>query len=248
MAYLILILVIQLACVVHVIRTGRNPLWILGIMIAPILGALAYFLFEILPGMQGNRHVRYAKKKAIAKIDPERDIRIARDQLEVTDSIANRTSLADALSAAGQHDEALEHYERIFATPHGQDDILRFKYAATLFEKGRSGDALQIFEQIGIVAQTSAQDRRFLLKARILESLDRDEESAAIYADITTRLAGIEARSRYAALLIKMGQSGSAKIQLEEVLRATRKLDRTQIGDDQPILDWTKMTLKDLPN
>lgn len=246
MSYLLLILLIQIATIVHVVRSGANKLWILGVMIAPILGSIAYILLEVLPGMQGNRHLRYARQKAVEAIDPERAVRLARDQLEITDSLANRIALADALAESGRADEAVGQYEALLAGPHGRSEALLFKYASALFENGQAAAALETLDELTPATQISIEDRRALLRARALEHLDRDAEAAAIYADITTRLPGIEARARYAALLLKLGREDDARDALDEVVQRSRRLDRTQIGDDKPILDWAKATLSDL--
>lgn len=243
MAYLVLVILVQVVTIAHVLRSGRNPLWVLGILLAPILGSLVYLLLEVLPGMQGNKHIRYARQKAIAKIDPEREVRAARTALELTESVGNRTRLADALAVAGRHDEAVVRYAEIAAIPQARDDALLSKYASALFEDGRASEALAIIEQVEI-RQSSIGDRQSLLRARIYEELGRDEEALAIFADLAPRMAGIETRSRYAALLIKQGCDGEARAQLQEVMRSSREMDRTQIGDDRPIIDWAKATLR----
>jgi hypothetical protein len=43
----ILSLLIQAALIVHVIRTGRNTLWILAIGFLPGIGSLAYVVAEV---------------------------------------------------------------------------------------------------------------------------------------------------------------------------------------------------------
>lgn len=246
MSYLIIVILIQVATIVHVIRSDANKLWILGVVIAPILGSIAYLLLEVLPGIQGNRHVRYARQKAVRAIDPERAVRQARDQLEITDSLANRIALADALAEAGHAREAVERYEEIAAGPHGRSDGLLFKYASALFEKGDAQAALDILDELAPAGQVSLADRRALLRARALDHLGRHGEAAEILADISTRLPGIEARARYAAVLLEMGREEEAREQLEEVIGRAKRLDRTQIGDDRPILDWAKATLAEL--
>ena len=45
------------------------------------------------------------------------------DQLEVTDTIANRAALAEECLALGKFEEALAHYEHILALPMGDDAI-----------------------------------------------------------------------------------------------------------------------------
>ena len=73
---------------------------------------LAYFIVEILPTLQGNRHVRVARQKVVEKLDPERELRAAQQALDIADTMANRLRVADALTALGRHSEALPLYQR----------------------------------------------------------------------------------------------------------------------------------------
>ena len=56
----ILLLLIQAALIVHVIKTGRNQLWIWAIFLLPGIGALAYLVAEILPELFGGRTARFS--------------------------------------------------------------------------------------------------------------------------------------------------------------------------------------------
>jgi hypothetical protein len=46
----------------------------------------------------------------VTAIDPQREVRAARDALDLADTAANRLRLADALAALGRHEEALRYY------------------------------------------------------------------------------------------------------------------------------------------
>jgi hypothetical protein len=60
MLYLALIVIVQIACVVHCIQKRRNPWWIVGILLFPLIGSAAYVIVEVLPG----RELRMAKAAA----------------------------------------------------------------------------------------------------------------------------------------------------------------------------------------
>jgi hypothetical protein len=77
-ALIALSLVVQLVCVVHCVRTGRNQLWIMVIIFFSLLGCFAYGAFEVMPEMLGRRGVRLAKAEAARRIDPERALRQGR--------------------------------------------------------------------------------------------------------------------------------------------------------------------------
>ena len=244
MIYYALTIIVQILCVMHVVRTGREKWWILLIIFLPIVGMAAYFLIEVLPDMQGDRRVRYARKVASNTLNPDKEIRHAREALEIADSVANRTRLADALVRRGEYDAAIVEYETALARPGGGDDRTRFKYAEALFEAGRAEEALAAIKSLSPVNIVADNDRRALLKARILDFLGRKDEAASLYEDVIDRYAGIEARCRYAAMLIDQGEDLKARDQLREVEKTTRSWDAVQIGDDKPMLDWARRELK----
>src|SRR5258708_8787692 len=73
----ILTLALQAALIVHVIRTGRNNLWIWAIALLPAAGSLAYIAVEILPEIFGGRTARRTRAGMQRIIDPNRDFRQA---------------------------------------------------------------------------------------------------------------------------------------------------------------------------
>lgn len=52
MMMLIATVILQIVCVAHAVRTGRNQLWLLAIMLLPIAGCLAYVVMEVVPDAQ----------------------------------------------------------------------------------------------------------------------------------------------------------------------------------------------------
>lgn len=241
------IIALQVACVIHLVKTGRNQMWLTALIFLPVVGAIAYFVVEVLPGMQGNRHVRTAKANVIAAIDPEREVRAARDALDLADTAANRMRLADALAALGRHDEAIPIYrEAIDRTAGDIDPRTQGKLAASLFETGQSAEALALLDAIGSSGTQGERDRMTMLRARALDHLGRKDEALALYEDVVTRLPGEEARCRYAALLMERGWDRKALKVLEEVERRMRHLDRHQRAAEAGMYKWAMDTLRDL--
>ena len=68
---------VQAGLIAHVIKTGRNMLWILAIFFLPLAGPLAYVAVEILPDLFGGRTARRARSSMHRMIDPDRDLRRA---------------------------------------------------------------------------------------------------------------------------------------------------------------------------
>ena len=237
-------LLIQLLCAVHALRTGHRD-WIM-ILFFPVVGPLAYFVMVILPDMQGNKHVRTARAQAVHTIDPERDVRAAREALGLADTAANRLRLADALAALGRHDEAIPLYRESIQMTVGEIDVrTQGKLASSLYETGAGVEALALLDAIEPTGQ-SERDRQQLLRAKILEQLGRKDEALALYADVVTRIPGEEARCRYAALLMAEGWDKKALKVLEEVEQRMKHLDRHQRAAEADMYRWAMDNLRKL--
>ena len=72
----ILIWIIQLALIIHVLKTDRSRYWLLFMIIMPMIGGIAYLVIEILPefsrSISGQRAVRNVKNT----INPGADLRL----------------------------------------------------------------------------------------------------------------------------------------------------------------------------
>jgi hypothetical protein len=222
------ILAIQVYCIVDVIRRGRNTFWILPLLIAPGVSALVYFVIEIMPGLQHNRHVRTARQSIVEKLDPERELRAAQQSLDLADTMANHLRVADALTELGRHSEALKHYQRgAGASP---DFRIGEKLARSMFLNDQPADALAMIDRLPKTRVQSDLDRVSLLKARVLEDLGLQDE----------------ARCRYAALLIKADRKTEARRILEDVEHRMKFIDRHTRAADAPMYDWAMRELAGL--
>ena len=235
------VIALQVYCIVHVIRNNGRTFWIFPLLIAPVVSAIAYFIVEILPTLQHNRHVRAAKHQVVEKLDPERELRAAREQLDIADTMANRIRVADALTALGRHSEALPLYQRgAGARP---DFRTGEKLARSLYQNDRNDEALSVLDSLPKVFGQSDVDRTTLLRARILEDMGRNDEALDLYSEIMDRLPGDEARCRYAALLLKVGRKGEAVRVLEEVEQRMKYIDRHTKASNSPMYDWAMKEL-----
>lgn len=241
------VIALQVACIVHMVKTGRNLFWLSALIFMPVVGAIAYFIVEIMPGMQHERHVRTARAKAVAALDPKRQVRAARDAIDLADTAANQLKLADALSALGQHEEAIPVYREAIRKTAGDPDVrTQGKLANALYETGAAEEALELLDEVDLPQGQSERDKQQLLRGKILEHLGRKDEALGLYADVVTRIPGEEARCRYAALLIEMGRSDDALIVLEEVESRMKRLDRLQRAADADMYRWAGETLAKL--
>ena len=239
-------ILVQILCAVHCVRHRRNQMWLMVIIFLSIPGCLAYAFFEILPQYSGRREVRAVKAAAIRKLDPSRQLRAARDAVDLADTAANRSALGDALAEDEDWAGAAEQYRLALSRmPHG-DRPLEIKLAESELEAGDAEAARERLESLPASASQSENDRAALLLARALEQCGDRERALGLYADLGQRMAGAEALCRQALLLRGQQRDGEALAVLEEVEKRARRLDRFQRGQDAEMYDWAARTLKEL--
>lgn len=245
MIFLVLTVAIQVALIIDVFRHGANRFWIMALMFLPLAGSLAYVIIEVLPRMKHNRHVRQAQAQIIEKLDPERELRAARDALDLAQTAANRIRYADALVARGRHAEALPLYRDAIGVGRADyrtgEKLARCQYLAD-----RNEEALATLDAMTPPSAPSDKDRIALLRARILEDLGRDAEAGDIYSDLVHRYPGDEVRCRYAGLLLNQGRKADARRLLDEVEHRLKRMDRHQRAENGPMYDWAMTKLKEL--
>jgi hypothetical protein len=246
MLFFLATIAIQVACVVHLFRNHRNNLWLWAIILLPIAGSAAYLVVEVLPGLFQRREVRAVQAAAVKRLDPERELRAARAAVDVADTAATRTALADALAEAGNWGEAVRHYREAVAKTPGQDRSARLKLARACLEAGNSAEARRLLEALPESASPSENDRAALLLARSLDELGETDRAIALYAELGERMPGAEAQCRHAALLIAGGRSAEAIPLLEEAERRGRRLDKMERRKDSDMYDWVARTLAEL--
>ena len=112
MPLLIISLLIQAAFIVHVIKTGRNTLWI-WILIIPYLaipGIIAYLIIEVLPELTRSRGAQRTARGLRRAIDPGRELRRYESEAQIAGNVANRQRYAEELVRHGRYDDAIAQY------------------------------------------------------------------------------------------------------------------------------------------
>ena len=246
MHFVAISVLIQIACAVHCVRHRGNNLWLMVIIFLSIPGCLAYAIFEILPQYAGRREVRQVKQAAARVLDPDREVRRAREDLETADTAANRLALADALAELGRWSEAIPEYEAAEAKAPAPDRATRFRLARACLEAGRFDRARTLLDRLPESASQSENDRASLLRARLHEEAGESNEALALYADVGRRMPGGEPQCRQAALLLSLGRRGEALAALAEVERRAKRLDKLERAGQADMYAWAARTLMEL--
>src|SRR5260221_13543299 len=110
----ILSIVMQVLFIVHVIKTGRNTMWIWVLIIPAIAvpGMIAYLAVEILPGLVRSRTAQRTTRGFKKILDPHANLRRYENEARVTGGVASRQRYADELILQQRYDEAIAEYRK----------------------------------------------------------------------------------------------------------------------------------------
>ena len=222
----LLLVLVDVLCVVHAAKTGRFWPWGAVILAVPGFGALAYFLMEILPEWLGTPQGRLARHRVSKTLDPAKHYRMLSDQLEVTDTIANRVALAEECLELEKFGEALRHYDHVLALPMGDEAVYGLGKARAQFGLGQSDEAIATLDGLRMRWPDYQSAEGHLLYARALEENGRIEDALFEYQAVANYFSGAEARVRYGLLLDKAGRQAEAKAVLSEVLARYKRSPR----------------------
>jgi hypothetical protein len=219
---LALSILLQLGCVVHVVRTGRPMYWIFLLFIGSYIAIAAYFLAEILPGLGQNRTARRALRGAQDRIDPERRKREASRQLDVADTLDNRRRLALESFNSGDYQQAAELYQSGLRGLYSTDPELMLGLARSQFALNLNTDARQTLDALIAANPDFRSHDGHLLYARCLEALGDIAGAIHEYEALVEGFPGEEARVRFGLLLKREGRTAQASEVFKKVLKRSR--------------------------
>jgi hypothetical protein len=214
----ILSIAVQAGLIVHVIKTGRNSLWIWAIALLPPAGPIAYVVVELLPDLFGGRTGRRARAGMQRMLDPNRDLRRASAEVEISGNVDARRRLAEELLERGQHEQAAAVCEGGLNGVFEHDPTLLLCLARARFAEQDYASARAALERLMQNNPDFKSTDTHLLYARTLDALGALEEAEREYAAVAPGYPGAEARLRYALLLKRRGKLEEAQRILKDLL------------------------------
>jgi len=213
---------VQAGLIVHVIKTRRNMLWIWAIALLPIVGSIVYVVVEVLPQVLGSRTARRATTGVRRMIDPDRELRRASVEVEVSGNVDARRRLAEELFERSQYDAAIEVYQGGLKGIFEHDPTLLLGLARAQFAKQDFPAARATLERLTQHNPDFKSADAQLLYARTLEAQEALDEAERVYATLAPGYPGAEARLRYGVLLKRRGKLQEAQRVLKDLLDGAR--------------------------
>lgn len=211
MPFLVLTYLIQIALIVHVIKTGRNTIWVFVLLFAPFIGGIAYFIVELLPEIMNSRGARKAKRSVTNAIDPNRDLRSASQQHAVADTVQNSLVLANQHLERAQYRDAADLFARCLRGLHADDPDILFGLARAQFGLAEYGNVIQTLDRLKATNPRSRNADSHLLYARAQEESGAIDAAKVEYEALAKYYPGPEPRCRLGLILKSQGDLEGAR-------------------------------------
>jgi hypothetical protein len=235
-----LVLAWQVACGIHVVRTGRQLYWLWIIIIAPFLGSLIYTLVEMGPEIMRSRQAATAHAKAVSIIDPDRRLRALMDELDTVETAQNKHAVAEEYMRRNEPQKALPLLQSAATGLYSDDPMILMTLAQAQFGCGRFQETTATLDHLKEKNPKFENADGHLLYARSLEAQGRNGEARGEYAAVINYFPGAEARVRYGLFLQQQGDPAEAKRVFQEVVRSFEKAGKVFIRDQREWYDIAK--------
>jgi hypothetical protein len=209
---------IQIAVVIHILKTGRSLRWIFLIVFLPLIGSVIYLVMEVLPELSQNLTVKRARNKLTKFVNPGQDLRRESQEYRRSQSIDSTRKYADELCQLGRYDEAIELYESGLKGMFENDPTLLLGLSKACFQTGDFTRCRQLLDRLTEHNPEFKSADGHLLYARALESEGNTEQALSEYAAVSNYYPGVEARLRHAQLLQTLGQLQEARDLFKQIL------------------------------
>ncbi|MFK8068419.1 MAG: tetratricopeptide repeat protein [Gammaproteobacteria bacterium] len=215
-------IILQVALVVHIVKTGRSTTWIWIVVMLPLAGSIAYLIVEVLPGVFGGRAAHQARKNRRGAIDQNKAISSVAQDSSVTDTVENSLKLAEKCMGKGFYEEAKKLYQKSLKGIYEYDPEIMYGLAEAEFGLRNYSKAKQLLDELIVKNPDYKNADAHLLYARTAEELNDTDLALKEYEVLNDYFPGPEATYRYALLLKSNGEFKKAKILLEKILHQSK--------------------------
>lgn len=222
MLFFVIGIVLQAILVVHVIKTGRNTIWIWVIVLLSWIGCVAYVAAELIPELLRTRTATRASRGVKRAIDPGKPLRDAADRMSASGNVASKQEYADELVRQGRAAEAIPTYREALSGLYEHDPKLMLGLANALFETGDYAGASTTLDDLMKFNPDFRSPDGHLLYARAVEAQGDVAKALEEYKILAGYYPGAEAAVRYARLLRDQGRQDEARRVLRELLDVAR--------------------------
>jgi hypothetical protein len=215
----------------HAVRSGQDKYWLFILFAFPLIGSLVYAVTIWLPAARYSPQGQMVVRGARQLLDPTRELREAQEALEVSATPANRLRLADALLNAGRASESVVQYQSVLTGLYADDPQVRIHLARAFVEAGQPQQARELLDKLIAEQPQLKSPEGHLVYARAVAACGDRVRAREEFESLVSYFAGLEARARYAEVLL----AWQDQARLASLLEETRKISKRMPGGAREI-------------
>jgi hypothetical protein len=215
-------LLAQIACAVHIVRSGQHYLWIVPVLLLPWIGIGAYVIYNFASGAAQNYAVRRYADNMPNITYPGTSYRQKKRELETVGSVQAKRVFAEECLKRGRFQDAVDLYESAAQGTFAEDTALLHGLARAKLLAGDGAGSESAFDALRAADPHAFTQDAHLDYARALALQGKNEQAAAEYEKLARVYPGEEARCRYAVLLNEMGQREKAQSLFRAIVEAVK--------------------------
>ncbi|GAA5097171.1 tetratricopeptide repeat protein [Wohlfahrtiimonas larvae] len=210
MPYFLSIL-ITLICIIHIMKTGQERYWVLIVIIAPMLGPIAYFIVVTLPSLMDSRRGHQINKNIKGLVNPNADIKAAENEVRTAPTFMNQKYLADAYFAAQRYQDALTVYQKIQVGLYANDPELLLQIAKCHFFLNQPQITIQTLDTLRAKNPDYDSSEGHLFYAKALAAQGNTQRALEEFDALVVYYRGYEAKVSYIEALIQLNEIDKAR-------------------------------------
>lgn len=218
--------IIALFFAVHAVKNGQDQKWLYILFIFPFLGSVVYFFAIYLSDIRTSHLGYHLESKLRKALDPQRELREAQKNYDLSPTVDAQLSLAKALVDSNRANEALPFYEKALTGIYQTAPDILLLYANALYEDKQFAKAKQTLDYLREKNPDYYSDEGHLLYTKILVSLDDKDQANQEFASLISYYPNLEAISYYLQTLIKWHQINQAKDVLQTIEQRLRHMPK----------------------
>jgi len=208
----------QIACLIHVIKTGRPWWWLWLIFGIPLIGLVAYIYLEVRPSLS-----KPSFQTLLWNLKSSRErIHILETDLAESTTVRNRLALADELHSAGRFDRECEILFEGLRGAFKDDATLLMRLSEAHLAAGRIAEARQLLDKVVPEKSPDSQLQFATLKARVASRQDQPA-AESLFQELVNRKRSEGPRYYYAEHLLRNGRRDEGFVILKDILHQYRR-------------------------
>ena len=222
MPFLLLSILLQVAFVIHIVKTGRSTTWIWIVVMLPMAGSIAYLIIEVLPGLSNSNAGKRAGGKLKLVVNSNKNINAAAEQCSIADTVENSMRLGEEFYEKGLFSEAKELYLKCLEGQTADDPYLMFGLAKSDFQLGNYATVKSTLDELIESNPDFKNPDAHLLYARCLAELNEVAAAIEEYEVLYNYYAGPEASFYFAKFLKMQNQTERANEIFKQIIHTAK--------------------------